>query len=528
MEKEAPESMTTVNMKPEYAPSEGYPASEPPPAYHRHSSTNVHITKIVAVTIVICSVVLGSFWLASAYVTSNASCRHLEQELELLGEAADRFQSPPQPEALIQEYPLPAKRQVELLNTDEPPKNTKEIETNSIDDAEASSETPDSSESEENEKEIHLRLPVQMELEDVIGSLLEKNQKSKMNCIVEKKKSEEFVDHRPKTITLPFGLNLTTNPRFEKLSGERMVIICESGTVQRSQPPPQEDDDEEEDTIMIQPVMIPIPQTPFRTHMPQQMRPMVQNVPEQMRQPMRPPMYQMENLRPPMVQQMMPPMFQQQAQQQVQPMFAQRMVPPQVPQQVQQYPRVQMQIQLRPQMPPQDQQEQQSGMPPNPILQHIVQQIIAQKIMESQRAREEQMKEEQAQQQQQPQVEVEEERPHRFHAPQVPQIPQNLVGQRIPIPEEVLTQLNRLPNRDVIVAVSESDSDAEEAPQDIRFVQEQRQGASEMNGRQTLARGLPVDIPIAMMPQEQEPQEHQQEAAASEETRPHYVQPRSV
>lgn len=56
----------------------------------------------MAVTVVIVSVVLGAFILASAYVQANASCRQLEQELELLSEAADRFQPPPQPEALIQ------------------------------------------------------------------------------------------------------------------------------------------------------------------------------------------------------------------------------------------------------------------------------------------------------------------------------------------------------------------------------------------------------------------------------------------
>lgn len=44
--------------------------------------------------------------LASAYVTATATCRQLEQDLELLGEVADRFENPnvglPQPEALQQ------------------------------------------------------------------------------------------------------------------------------------------------------------------------------------------------------------------------------------------------------------------------------------------------------------------------------------------------------------------------------------------------------------------------------------------
>lgn len=90
------------------------------------------------------------------------------------------------------------------------------------------------------------------------------------------------------------------------------------------------------------------------------------------------------------------------------------------------------------------------------------------------------------------------------------------VAQRLPIPEEVLTQINRLPNRDMIVAVSEQEP--EEVPQqEMRIVQQPRQNAVEMNGRQAYARGIPVHIPVAMMQQEQqEPQ-----AQASEETRPH-------
>lgn len=47
------------------------------------------------------SVVLGGFILAAAYVNANASCQHLQQELQMLQETNDRFQ-PLQPEALTQ------------------------------------------------------------------------------------------------------------------------------------------------------------------------------------------------------------------------------------------------------------------------------------------------------------------------------------------------------------------------------------------------------------------------------------------
>lgn len=130
------------------------------------------------------------------------------------------------------------------MNAEEPKHETKDIDTNSIDnDSDSSSENSDnsdsnsdgtnSSDSDSEEDPIHLHLPVQLDLEQLAQALVEKHQKTKMNCIVEKKKAEEVVDHKPKTIKLPFGVNVTTDPRYEKISGERMVIICESGSLQR-------------------------------------------------------------------------------------------------------------------------------------------------------------------------------------------------------------------------------------------------------------------------------------------------------
>lgn len=100
-------------------------------------------------------------------------------------------------------------------------------------DSSESSESSDSSESEEDRIPIQIKVPLQLDFDDLAGALMEKNQKSRMNCIVEKKRADQIVDHQPKTVQLPFGLNLTTDPRFERISGERMVIFCESGNVQR-------------------------------------------------------------------------------------------------------------------------------------------------------------------------------------------------------------------------------------------------------------------------------------------------------
>lgn len=198
--------------------------------------------------------------------------------------------------------------------------------------------------------------------------------------------------------------------------------------------------------------MMPIPQTGFLTHMPQQ-------APQMPQQP------QFQNINPSIV--MKPPMPQP--------------------------------------MPQQEQQQIRSENPfiPNPILHQIAQQIIAQKIMESQRNRQE---------------------------------------QRIPIPEEVLSQINRLPNRDVIVAVqavpdtqdTQQESFAQEMrvpSQDIRMVpQEMREmpqevnllqrqtNSGEQNERQTYAREFPVRrMPIQIIPQESE----EPQVAAAQEPRLH-------
>lgn len=57
--------------------------------------------------------------------------------------------------------------------------------------------------------------------------------RSRMNCIVEKRRAEELVDHQARNVRLPFGLNLTTDPRLERVTGERMAIFCESGNEHR-------------------------------------------------------------------------------------------------------------------------------------------------------------------------------------------------------------------------------------------------------------------------------------------------------
>lgn len=50
-----------------------------------------------------------------------------------------------------------------------------------------------------------------------------------MNCVVERRRTEEVVDAPAKTVQLPFGMNVSTDPKKQKITGERIAIFCDNG-----------------------------------------------------------------------------------------------------------------------------------------------------------------------------------------------------------------------------------------------------------------------------------------------------------
>lgn len=131
-------------------------------------------------------------------------------------------------------------------------KHTNDIQDNSLNQQEQSSSdnsnesnnesniSNESSESEENNinsnsnvNNNNLGFKVPINFDDLMSNLMERNQRSKLNCIVDKKRADEIIDHQARTAQLPFGINIRTDPRFEHISGERIAIICESGNVQK-------------------------------------------------------------------------------------------------------------------------------------------------------------------------------------------------------------------------------------------------------------------------------------------------------
>lgn len=148
-----------------------------------------------------------------------------------------------------------------------------------VKESETESQSNDENDESEEMNHVQIKLPTGLQLGDIANAILETNQKSRMNCVVERRRSEEFVDTPAKTVQLPFGLNIKTEPKKQKLTGERMVIVCESKTGER---------EEEEAEPSIRQFIMPMHPVPLQygprgpqfplTHMPQQMQPQQQMI----------------------------------------------------------------------------------------------------------------------------------------------------------------------------------------------------------------------------------------------------------
>lgn len=336
------DSIATVQMKPEYAASEVYStASEPPPAYKMRNSNSVKIAKIVGCTVICSALIIGLCILGSTYLQAKASCNYMDSvqaalEKELL---LDRFDDYPRAEALHES------ESNNLLNAINKKSITNEITDNDIDskasepsDSKTATAEPSSADESDEVKRVQVKMPLELELDHIANAILEQNQKAKMNCIVERRRAEEIVDAPGRTLQLPFGLNINTDPKQKKVTGERLVIMCESGMEHNNNENNNNDNDDVEE---IRQIVVPInaiplqfgprgPQYPL-THLPMHQMPQQQQQQQQQPQqhfPMFLPQPQTEMRPPPF---MMPPRPQESQdsrfQPQQNPMF--RQLPPQ-------------------------------------------------------------------------------------------------------------------------------------------------------------------------------------------------------
>uniref|UniRef100_W8B592 Genetic suppressor element-like domain-containing protein n=1 Tax=Ceratitis capitata TaxID=7213 RepID=W8B592_CERCA len=302
------DSMATVQIKPDYAASEVYStASEAPPAYKRQSNS-VKIAKITAFTIIVSSFILGAFVLASAYLQAKASCDQVQAldsvlEKELMLETLQQVNKElPRAEALLGRE---NNDDADLQNLDKDV-TVKKVEikkqqaakpkqvsaTASVDSDSNDSDNSYSDVDDAEEIKYPGKVPLELDLSDLAAALLQNNKKSRMNCVVERKHAEEIVDSPSKTVALPFGVNLTTDPKKARITGERISIYCEGGNENKEQENGEssrnnnnreEDDDNDEEIESNRPMFIPyqripipfgqIPQRFPLTHMPQRMMP---------------------------------------------------------------------------------------------------------------------------------------------------------------------------------------------------------------------------------------------------------------
>nr|XP_034172870.1 putative uncharacterized protein DDB_G0271606 [Osmia lignaria] len=275
MEKDQPDSLATVAVVSEkmphpphsnYAPSEVYSSAEPPPAYMRPKSTAVQITRIAAVTLVTMSVILGSFILAASWVQARASCTpesiaamqaelRLQQQQQQQASASyqqGEFLKHLQPEALIQDTTelkeaqqnlaaqTPVKK--EVMPDTKDIKLQKEDENNSKSDSESSDHDDDDDDYDDDEfPPVHIKLPLQFDFDEIAGTLIQEA-RSRVSCVVERRRADQVMDGANNNV------ENNTDSRYQRLSGERVAILCESGN------PHQEQQEQE----MLTPIIIPL------------------------------------------------------------------------------------------------------------------------------------------------------------------------------------------------------------------------------------------------------------------------------
>lgn len=106
-------------------------------------------------------------------------------------------------------------------------KPNKKDQTNP-DDVENINENSDDEESNDIESElkrVHIKLPLDFDLSELAHKMLINNQKSRMNCVVERRRTEDVEEPKPMN---PFNIFMN-EPKKEKVTGERLSIFCETG-----------------------------------------------------------------------------------------------------------------------------------------------------------------------------------------------------------------------------------------------------------------------------------------------------------
>lgn len=184
--------------------------------------------------------------LASTYLQAKATCDQVSAldailDKELMLETMQ--QDLPRSEALLSQETN--ENTLQDLSKDEMNKPNKKDETHHEDDVESIHENSDDDDIDGEMKRVHIKLPLDFDLSELAHNILMNNQKSRMNCVVERRRTEEVEEPKPMN---PFNI-LMNEPKREKVTGERIAIFCESGAP-KSEPEP---------VVQIRRIVMPFP-----------------------------------------------------------------------------------------------------------------------------------------------------------------------------------------------------------------------------------------------------------------------------
>lgn len=201
------------------------------------------------------SLLLEASFCASCCITAQTGSVN-ERHFKFCFCFSPNLQELPKPQALMQEHLSADEASLQTIDREEKHDENKQPEKEKKDSAENTeseneAESTNDGETDEvvdmNGNGVHIKLPLDLNLSELAHAMLKENQKyysggvlgnsyktmciyrSKMNCVVERRRSEELVDSPAKTMRLPFGMEINTDPKQHKVTGERIAIFCETG-----------------------------------------------------------------------------------------------------------------------------------------------------------------------------------------------------------------------------------------------------------------------------------------------------------
>ncbi|KFM59815.1 uncharacterized protein LOC118188755 [Stegodyphus dumicola] len=165
-----------------------------PPAYDKPVSTKLKIARILSLTLLAITTIVGIMVLLGIYIHQGYQCQ------------CDR-----ETVSASQVQPMSAAR---IDRMDHGPTYT----------------TDDKGSKEQGKG---MSVPLKLELDAALGTILKdpKNKKAEVNCVAETRKASQVISQDPKMLMTPFG-NFSTDPKVVHLMGERMVMSCISAVKQ--------------------------------------------------------------------------------------------------------------------------------------------------------------------------------------------------------------------------------------------------------------------------------------------------------